>query len=157
MKKPKAKDLILVGVQFILLVLYAFPFQIMKLTKIGSISLIGFTLTIIGVLVLLISMVQLNKNLTPFPTPLDDGSLIETGLYKHIRHPIYTGILMLTFGFGLFQASFWKIFISLVLWALFYIKSTYEERLLLAKFPTYESYALKTSRFFPIPFIKNRK
>jgi len=157
MNKPKTKDLILVGVQFLLLALYAFPFQIIKLTVFHFITLFGFALAIIGVLVLLLAILQLNKNLTPFPTPLEDGSLIETGLYKYIRHPIYTGIMMLTFGFGLYQASLWKIIISLVLLILFYIKSTYEERLLSAKFPLYDSYVLKTSRFFPFSFSKTKK
>lgn len=74
-----------------------------------------------------LAILQLNKNLTPFPTPKEDGTLIQNGVYKFIRHPIYTGIILIAIGFGLFHQSLWEIFIGIVLWVLFYFKSSYEE------------------------------
>lgn len=80
-------------------------------------------MAIVGFFTIVIAILQLNKKLTPFPTPLKDGTLINTGLYKLVRHPIYSGIILTAIGFGLFQESFWKIGVALILWILFYFKS----------------------------------
>jgi protein-S-isoprenylcysteine O-methyltransferase Ste14 len=63
----------------------------------------------LGLIILLVALLQVNKNLTPFPTQLSEGTHIKTGLYKLVRHPIYSGIILAAIGFGLFQESFWKI------------------------------------------------
>ncbi|PKP27121.1 MAG: hypothetical protein CVU03_00860 [Bacteroidetes bacterium HGW-Bacteroidetes-2] len=89
-----------------------------------------------------------------FPTPKADGTLIQTGLYKYIRHPIYTSILMLFLGYSIYQNSFYKLIITLVLGVLFYFKSKYEEKQLAIKFPEYLAYKNKTGRCLPKVFSK---
>nr|WP_315147284.1 methyltransferase [uncultured Flavobacterium sp.] len=96
---------------------------------------------------------KLNKNLSPFPTPKNNVTLLENGLYKYARHPIYTGIILLVIGFSVYQNSWYKLLISLLLIILFYLKSTYEEERLEQKFPDYKNYKTKTRRFFPLILI----
>ena len=97
----------------------------------------------------LINILQLNKNLTPFPTPIEKGNLIQTGLYKYVRHPIYTGIFLATLGMGLFNTSLWQLSISIILLIFFYFKSNYEETMLIEKYKDYEAYKKSKGRFFP--------
>lgn len=107
-----------------------------------------FLLTL-GAFITLVAVLQLNKNLSPFPSPLPGASLIRNGIYKYIRHPIYTGIIAGFLGFSIIADSGYKLLISLLLLLLFYLKSIYEEKRLLIAFPDYQSYKKRTGRFFP--------
>jgi protein-S-isoprenylcysteine O-methyltransferase Ste14 len=149
MRKLPSKDILFVGIQLFLFIIYFispidFTFPSSPILKIGSLLLL-----IIGFIVIVIAILQLNKNLTPFPTPKEEGMLIQTGLYKFVRHPIYSGIILTALGFGLFVNSYWKVFIGIALWILFYFKSRYEESLLEKHFKEYKKYRNHTRRFFP--------
>ncbi len=149
MKKLATKDIWFVSIQFVLFILYFIPLFSFTFNLSVFLKYTGRVLTVIGFLVIFIAIFQLNRNLTPFPTPVNKGTLIKTGLYKFIRHPIYSGIILAAIGFGLYNESLWKLSIGLVLWILFYFKSRYEETLLLKRYPDYESYCIRTGRFFP--------
>ena len=149
MKLPAAKDLIFVAIQLILFVFYFTPmidfhFSISLMMK--NISLV---FAWIGLAIILIALLQLNKNLTPFPTPKSNSNLIKVGLYKYARHPIYSGIILSTIFFGCYHQSVWKIAIGFLLFFLFLFKSKYEEGMLAKKFFDYADYQRQTFRFFP--------
>ena len=140
MKIPESKSIYYVGVQIILLILYFtpfidYPFHTVSYLKTGSI-VIGF----FGLLVIVLAIIQLNKNLTPFPAPVENGTLIQKGLYKFVRHPIYSGIILSAIFFGVADGSTLKTSIGFALYVLFYFKSKYEESLLENRFPEYKIY-----------------
>jgi protein-S-isoprenylcysteine O-methyltransferase Ste14 len=110
---------------------------------------IGLLLAIVGFLIALIAVLQLNKNLSPFPTPKENAILLENGLYKFVRHPIYSGLLLLFYGYGIYVDSIYKLLISSLLLVLFYFKTNYEEKQLERKFPDYSNYKQKAGRFLP--------
>ena len=63
------------------------------------------TLTGVALLLAAASLVgrgflDLGRNLTPVPRPRDDATLVETGVYRLVRHPLYGGIIVGSFGFG---------------------------------------------------------
>jgi len=145
----KLKDYLFVGIQFILFFLYLFDIKIFNIDIPRFIQHIFLVITIFGVLILLLALLQLNTNLSPFPTPKSNSQLIQTGLYKYIRHPIYTGILVMLFGYGFYVNSAFKIVITLILLILFFFKSSYEEERLLSKYHNYIEYRKKTGRFSP--------
>lgn len=151
MKTIPRKDLLFVGIQLVLFVCYILPLQAFdSATKFSAwIETIGLFFAIVGLLAIALAMLQLNKNLTPFPTPKDSGTLIQTGIFKFVRHPIYSGIILATLGFGVQDSNAWKIAIGLCLWVLFHFKSTYEESLLERQFDQYSNYKKATGRFFP--------
>lgn len=153
MTKPGKKDRLFVGLQLVLFVLYLFRFSIFDLVIHIAVRYTGLVLALIGLIIIAASFLVLRKNLTPFPSPLQNGELVTTGIYKYIRHPIYTGILMLTFGYGLFSQNLLRLIIFLVLGSFFYFKSVYEEQLLLQKFTGYKNYKSKTGRFLPGRFV----
>lgn len=146
--KIKKKDLLLVSLQFTLFFIYTINID-WHFGLFSWLKSLGFILAIVGILVILISLLQLNKNLSPFPTPKNSAVLIQNGLFKLVRHPIYSGIIILFFAYGIYRDSVFKIIITFLLLLLFYIKTDYEEKLLENKFPDYIFYKKKTGKFFP--------
>lgn len=146
--KINSKDLILVSIQLVLFIVYTFPVE-WSLEFFLWIKLVGLLIAIFGLIVLVVALLQLNINLSPFPTPKDSSVLIQNGLYAWVRHPIYTGILLLFFGYSIYQASLFKLFITFLLWVLFHFKTQYEELQLQRKFPDYTTYKKNKGRFFP--------
>jgi len=147
------KDYIFVSLQLLLFIAFVFKVD-GALELLHGMKTFGIFLLLFGGILLLISLLQLNKNLSPFPTPKADAALIQTGLYKYIRHPIYTSILILFIGYSLYQNSIYKLAITLLLGGLFYFKSKYEENQLAIKFTEYPAYKNKTGRFLPKFFSK---
>lgn len=151
MKKLPILDIVFVSIQLLLFLAYILPVAWAPFTVSGNVKLITLSVSILGVVILAIALLGLKSNLTPFPSPKTNATLIQTGLYKYIRHPIYTGIIFTAFGLGFYNESAWKLATALALLLLFYVKSVYEEKQLIKSFPAYLSYRKKTGRF--IPFI----
>jgi len=142
------KDYWFVVIQFVLF--FCFIFDVDWSMKLGLlIQKIGLGIAFFGGIIITLALLQLNKNLSPFPTPKNNATLLENGLYKYMRHPIYTGIILLFLGYSVYQNSVYKLLISILLVILFYFKSNYEEERLGQKFPDYKNYKTKTGRFFP--------
>ena len=142
------KDILLVSTQFLLFIVFTIDLD-WSLGCSHLIKMIGLVISIFGLLIVIISILQLNKNLTPFPTPKNNSVLLQNGLYKLVRHPIYTGLIYLFSGYSLYQDSLYKLIISFFLVILFHYKTRYEERLLQKKFSEYNLYKSKTGKFFP--------
>jgi protein-S-isoprenylcysteine O-methyltransferase Ste14 len=145
----KYKDYLFVGIQLLLFITYIIAPNYIKLNLHTFHSIAGLAITIIGFVIILVAILQLNVNLSPFPTPTKNGSLLKTGVYKYVRHPIYSGILMAAAGFSFYSNDGCRILITLALLLLFYFKSNYEEKLLKKQFSDYAVYMLKTGKFFP--------
>lgn len=148
MDSRTAKDYWFVGIQFTLFFAFLFNFP-------NSIGIhfwgkyLGLGIAIVGLAIVIIALLNLDKNLTAFPTPKAQSELITTGLYAFMRHPIYSGILLTVFGFSAFSDSVFRLIISFSLLVLFYFKTNYEEQKLFDKYPEYTAYKAKTGRFFP--------
>jgi protein-S-isoprenylcysteine O-methyltransferase Ste14 len=113
------------------------------------ISLLGLTLMAVAGAILLVSFVALGNSLTASPLPKQRGTLVTTGLYSYVRHPIYSGLLLLSLGVVL-DAGWWpQAAVALMLFLLLRIKAQFEETLLRKAYPRYAAYAAKTPMFFP--------
>lgn len=149
MKIPARKDLFFVSIQFLLFAIYCFPVSMGTFQIHPFFEHSGLLLAATGALLIVFAVLQLNNNLTAFPTPKEDGTLIQTGLYKFVRHPIYTGIILGAIGLGCYLGSGWKLGVGIALWVLLFVKSTYEEKLLSTQYADYDDYRQRTGRFFP--------
>jgi len=147
--KLENKDYMFVGLQGLLFVAYLLNVNLFQINISKVIYIIGICIAITGALVALIALSQLNTNLSPFPSPKSNISLITNGIYKYSRHPIYTGILGILLGYGLYAGSGYKIFITIMLLVLFYYKSKYEEKKLSSMFSKYPEYMKTTGMFLP--------
>ena len=115
----------------------------------GLVGVAVVALEVVGIAVLLVSFVNLGKSLTAHPMPLTTGTLKTTGLYAVVRHPIYLGLLMVAAGVAVHGASIWHLVGFVGLSVLLHIKAGFEERLLRAAYPGYESYARRVGRLIP--------
>jgi protein-S-isoprenylcysteine O-methyltransferase Ste14 len=112
-------------------------------------ELIGTVLEWLGGLGILLSAITIRSSLTAVPLPKQNAKLGTTGLYKYVRHPMYTSVLLLSLGIALVSGNDIKYLLVGGLLALFYYKSVYEEKHLRAKFSNYQEYAKTVPRFFP--------
>jgi protein-S-isoprenylcysteine O-methyltransferase Ste14 len=142
------KDNLFVGIQFLLFGLF-FLQPDMEYFIPEFIKWPGLLIFLMGGVIAFISIIQLNRNLTAFPTPKEKAFLYTGGLYRFARHPIYTGVILIFFGLTLYWLSIYKLLITFGLMILFYFKTDYEEKQLLEKYKDYDDYKNKTGRFFP--------
>lgn len=136
-----------VAIQLSLFVIYLLPVQILSIHLPEWLRYSGLVLLGLSVILGAVALLQLNTNISPFPTPISNGTLITTGAYRMARHPIYTALIFSGLGYAIYQASLFKGLITLLLLTLFYFKSSYEEKLLAQSFPEYQEYKTKTRRF----------
>jgi protein-S-isoprenylcysteine O-methyltransferase Ste14 len=114
--------------------------------------LIGGLLVVVGGLLAFLSVRKLGRSLTAVPEPLTDADLIESGPYALVRHPIYGGVVLLLLGTSLVLDSLWGTFLTIGLLGFFWMKSTYEERVLRIAYPGYQAYQERVRRRL-IPFL----
>jgi protein-S-isoprenylcysteine O-methyltransferase Ste14 len=78
-----------------------------------------------------------------------DQPLVSRGVYRYLRHPIYTGDLLLLFGLELALNS-WLVLGMALLIPVVVHQALREEVLLAQVVPGYEDYCRRTKRFIPL-------
>lgn len=148
---PNARAFYYVAMQFILLAVLILAPRNPELY--GGLrlplSILGLAMIAIGIGVVLFSFFKLGRSLTASPIPKSDGELVTTGLYSRVRHPIYFGLLLASFGVVLDAGPWPQLAVVLLLLILLNVKASFEEQLLTKQYPEYKKYAAKTPRFFP--------
>ena len=116
----------------------------------------NFPLIVCGALLLLLSAgcglagaISLGRNLTPFPKPSVSTRLVQTGIYRLMRHPLYTAVFCASLGWALFAQSWPALLAALALAPLLEAKARREERWLRRQFPEYAAYEQRVRRFIP--------
>lgn len=92
---------------------------------------------------------DLRSGLSPFPRPIAGAPLVESGAYRLIRHPIYSGLVLGGIGWGLVTGSILAIGAAALLFLLLAAKSHREEAWLAAIHPEYGAYQRRTKRLIP--------
>lgn len=115
------------------------------------VSYLGFFLFFFGLFIYWASIATLNKQWSSVVVIKPDHKLVNTGIYKYIRHPIYAALLLQILGFGLALSNWITILVLVVPNALGFAYRIYvEERALEKHFgDAYIDYARKTSRLIP--------
>jgi protein-S-isoprenylcysteine O-methyltransferase Ste14 len=115
---------------------------------------LGIALLINGIIIRISAMQTLGHYFTSLVTVRSDHRIISSGLYKHMRHPAYTGALVAHLGLGLVFSSWISMSLSVLP---FFIAAWYrikvEEKVLLESFGVdYGNYAARTARLIPKVF-----
>jgi len=119
-------------------------------SRLGTIG--GGLLFLAGALLAVAGAVNLGRNLTPLPRPKDDATLVVVGAYRLVRHPIYSGLAAMAFGWGLWVNSWPTLGYALLLFVFFDCKSRREERWLREKFPEYAAYQRRVRKLIPFVY-----
>lgn len=98
---------------------YALSFSI-GATKIGRIYpwntffAIGIALVVVGFIIRMHSVLSLKQYFTYSVAKVENHKLIETGLYKFIRHPGYLGQLMIFLGISISVSNWYSILLMMM-------------------------------------------
>jgi len=111
---------------------------------------IGLILYTIGLVIALVGRFQLGKNWANIEDYqiLQEQQLVDQGLYALIRHPIYTGDILLVLGLELALNS-WLVLLVIPLAFVTYRQAKEEEQILADAFEGYAAYQEKTKLFLP--------
>jgi len=119
----------------------------------GQLKYVGLAIIIIGIIIRFIAIKQLGKFFTVDVTIREDHQLMQSGLYKLIRHPSYTGCLLSFLGYGIALDNWFSVAIVFTpILLIFMYRMNVEEKVLIQQFgEKYTVYMGKTKRL--IPFI----
>lgn len=139
--------------QFILFAIFGIAWLI--LPRSVSILTLGiglvFLLAAVAILLLAMREFQRQSNVMPniTPTPNQQTGLVQSGIYRSVRHPIYTAVIAGALG-AAFLHGHVILFALVVVFVIFFtFKSSYEETLLTSVFPEYPAYMRRSGRFLP--------
>ena len=110
---------------------------------------VGIVLVVTGLGLAVAAMRAMGQAFTAFPAPSSAGTLVDSGPFGIVRHPIYAGGLLVFAGIGL-ATSVPALIGAAVLAVLWVGKLRVEERQLRARYAGYEAYA-KAVRFRLVP------
>ena len=109
----------------------------------------GIAIGLLACLIMVIAVINLGKNLTPLPCPKDDAVLIQDGLYRYVRHPIYFGVLLAALAWLLIFPGLYILAYSICLFLFFDIKARREEVWLVERFAGYKDYQARVKKLIP--------
>lgn len=114
--------------------------------------IVGTTIYFAGLVTAVIGRLQLGKNWVDLEEyqVLPGQSVVTYGIYRYVRHPIYTGDILLLIGLELALNS-WLVLGAFIPMLVAIRQALGEEALLSQAFPRYRAYCAQTKRF--IPFI----
>jgi protein-S-isoprenylcysteine O-methyltransferase Ste14 len=104
----------------------------------------------VGVVIVVIGGTSLGRGLTATPLPNAHAQLRTDGLYRYVRHPIYSGLLLAAAAFTVGTGSVSRLVVLALLVLLLNAKACWEEVRLARRFEGYAAYAARTPRFIPM-------
>jgi protein-S-isoprenylcysteine O-methyltransferase Ste14 len=118
-----------------------------------GIRLVGTVIYTIGLATAIAARFQLGENWANIETGqvLKGQNVVANGIYAYVRHPIYTGDLLLLLGLELALNS-WLALGVLILAPIVILKAIKEERMLEEELPGYDVYRQRSKRFIPFVF-----
>ncbi|HEY2801822.1 MAG TPA: isoprenylcysteine carboxylmethyltransferase family protein [Chthoniobacterales bacterium] len=110
---------------------------------------VGKLLCLIGVLVLVLGLISLRGTIQIAPEPRAGKQLVQKGIYRYFRHPIYTGIICCVIGLWLKRPAAWVAIAGIVVIAFLVMKVRVEEEFLARTYPDYAEYKRRSWGLFP--------
>ena len=111
---------------------------------------IAVLVTASGVAIAFWARWHLGANWSGVVTLKEGHELIRTGPYRFVRHPIYTGMLLMLLGTILAIGEVRGLIALLITWASFYVKARREESFLAQEFgPRFTEHSEHTGMFLP--------
>lgn len=138
---------------------YALSFSI-GATKIGRIYpwntffALGMVLILLGLTVRIYSILTLKQFFTYSVAKVENQKIVETGLYKFIRHPGYLGQLMIFFGISTSLSNWLSVLLMMTTVTAGYLyRIKVEEKFMLKEMgEDYREYQARTKRIIPLIF-----
>jgi len=103
------------------------------------VEILGFAIMNIGLIIMGIAMVQ-NAYASKI-LDIDKGQkIIDTGLYRHVRHPLYSGAILMILGLPIALGSWISLFPAALGALIIIIRIKFEENMLIKGMDGYDEY-----------------
>ena len=114
------------------------------------INLVGLGSMLLGITIRLWAKKTLGKHFSAGLRTLEKHELVTHSIYKHVRHPAYTGNFLFWFGTPLLFSSWYGFLIMPLLIPFFLYRIKIEESMLIEKFGSkYLEYMKRTKKLLP--------
>jgi protein-S-isoprenylcysteine O-methyltransferase Ste14 len=139
------------GLLAALLVTYRFAPGPLLFAPRGAPAAAGLVLVAIAALLALLAFPVLGRALHVTPAPRPGARLKTHGVYRVLRHPMYTAATALAAGLFLLRGGLYVGLAAAAVIAYLLVKARHEEALLAARYPEYEAYRRRTAGVIPLP------
>jgi protein-S-isoprenylcysteine O-methyltransferase Ste14 len=113
------------------------------------VSYAGGVFCVAAIVLILVAIRTLREVVQVSPEPKPDGHLVTSGIYRWLRHPIYTAIVLAVVGLWLRKPTIALAIAGAVVVIFLVVKSRYEEHLLVERYPGYQEYRRQTLGVVP--------
>ena len=142
--RSSKKEFLLVTSQFIIIALHFTRFNILNQKLIQdqflTINYMANFLISLALIIIIFSVKDLWKSLSPMPRPKENSKLITSGIYSFFRHPMYYSLIVISFSFFIKSLTIYNLILSILLTFIISNKIKTEEEYLTIKFNEYASY-----------------
>lgn len=111
---------------------------------------LGMIITVLGMVLEFSTQLYLGRNYSTTLHIREGQSLVTSGPYRYIRHPMYTALITVGVGIGLLSSSWYFLLPFIATGIVIAFRTRREEEAMIEKFSDeYIQYAQGTGRFFP--------
>jgi protein-S-isoprenylcysteine O-methyltransferase Ste14 len=115
-----------------------------------AVIIFGTIMIIAGSVINILGRLQLKSNWANHIKIYEGHTLVNRGVYKIIRHPLYASIMLMLFGGSVAYRNWLSAVLTICIFIPFmYYRAKQEEKLLREEFIEYQEYMKKTGMFFP--------
>jgi protein-S-isoprenylcysteine O-methyltransferase len=126
------------------------PSPALPWSRTPAVEILADMITFAGLVVALWSRAALGSNWSGSVAFKENHELIERGPYRYVRHPIYSGMLLMVLGTSLVRGTVSGFAVFLLCGVGLWFKARQEERLLAGHFlEAYPSYKSRVKAFIP--------
>jgi protein-S-isoprenylcysteine O-methyltransferase Ste14 len=141
--------------------LFLVAFYLILTTKIGlipinnnslkhAIIVIGTLAIVSGCIMNIMGRFNLGSNWSNHIKIYDEHSLVQSGMYEIVRHPLYASIMLMFYGAVLvYRNILCFVAVTFIFIPFMYFRAKQEETLLIQTFSEYNDYIKRTGMFFP--------
>ena len=153
-RQPLASRLLYLGLTVLVVILLQggilkFNFERPVLPHNLATGILADFLVLLGLWIAIWARVTLGSNWSSRVTLKEGHELIQRGPYRLIRHPIYSGLLLMILGTAILVGRMGGFFALLICFGGFWVKARQEELLLAKHLPGYPEYMARTKALVP--------
>lgn len=112
-------------------------------------GILGDFLVLVGLFIAIWARVTLGGNWSARVSLKENHELVQRGPYRLVRHPIYSGLLLMIFGTATLVGKAGALIVLAMCFGGFWLKLRQEETLLSQHLPGYSDYMRRTKALLP--------
>ena len=112
-------------------------------------STIALGLGVCAILLGAVALLQMRNSFRVKPTPRPDATLVREGIYRHLRHPMYSAVLGICAAITLHHRTVAVLAMALLNLVFYVLKARYEEGRLDAHYASYAAYRARSWGLIP--------